>query len=764
MTMQRRWETIIRSRLSKAGLANRLTMVVAFAFALPLCAQSLEPLARAYREKNSAENKIPLAGFASAHPNDQEGALALLAMAASEKLPAEAVRLLEKANPRLPKIADYTALLLATNQLALKNYSKAVQHANVVFSFNPLSPLGARAAPLAARAYLELGKPESAIQLLRRYGSDLAQPAGRLLLARCMEAVNDLPDAAIAYQDVYFQFPSSAEAPEADIALLRLQGVMGDSYPKPAGPTMLGRASKLMPRTPRLAHAELERIIPLMGGAEREIAQVRIGEADYLLRETDKAAQYLSVLPVKDPEADAERLYHRYMCSRRNDNETEMNQGLAELAVKHPKSPWRLNALVSAGEHYTLTNNFQAYEPLYKACYETFPSGTQAPNCHWKYTWSTYLRRRTEAGDLLREHVKKYPNSEKVNTALYFLGRLSENARDDASAIPYYKEVSRLYPNTYYAMLARERQRGMKSTGESAQTAAFLRDAALPAIHFDTNLKPNTETQWRIDRSRLLGQAGLMEFVELELRFGPRHGGQVIPAAMELASALVQRGMSDKALRYMKNLIPNYLYLPPQSVPEQFWQLLFPLPFRVTVEQQAQARSLDPFLVAGLIRQESEFNPNVISYANAYGLTQIMPATGRELSRRLGLKGYNTTSLFMPEINIQLGAFYLRSLLNSLNNHWEATLASYNAGKSRADRWMAWERYREPAEFIETIPFTQTRDYVQAVMRNASMYRWLYEGKPGAVPSINEPARKPVASPAAGNKKRKAAVSKRKNR
>ena len=195
-----------------------------------------------------------------------------------------------------------------------------------------------------------------------------------------------------------------------------------------------------------------------------------------------------------------------------------------------------------------------------------------------------------------------------------------------------------------------------------------------------------------------------------------------------------------------------------------FWQLLFPLPFRSTVEQHAEARALDPFLVAGLIRQESEFNPTVISYANAYGLTQIMPATGMELSRRMGLKGYTTASLFRPEINIQLGTYFLRSILNSLGNHQEATLASYNAGKSRADKWMAWEKYREPAEFIETIPFTQTRDYVQSVIRNANMYRWLYEGKPSAVTSINEPASKPDPSPATRNKKRAAAVSKRSNR
>ncbi len=738
--------------------------VLAILMAATLQAQGLEPLARAYREKNTPQNKAPLAAFAVAHPKDQDGALALFALGASEKIPAEAVKYLEKANPRLPKLADYTAMLLAAGYYALKDYPKAAQAANVVFSYNPTSPLGARTAPIAAKIYLAAGQPGEGVRILRRYSSDLAQPSGDLLLGMCLEAAGDLPAAAMSFQRVYFQYPASHDAVEANAALTRLRAQMGSAYPPTMPQTILERADKLMARTPKVAKADLERNIPILGGADREVAQVRLGEADLRAKEYDKAIQYLSHLTVTSSEADAERIYHLFTAARRKDNDSAMRQTLADLAVKHPSSPWRLNALVSAGEYYILSNNYQTYDPIYKACFETFPASTQAPLCHWKYSWSLYLRRNPDAANRLRDHVKYFPFSEKANTALYFLGRLSEDSQDPTSANAYYAELSRRYPNTYYAMLARERQKTLNVKTESPDTVAFLRSVAFPAVKFDTNPQPNPETLARIERSRLLARAGIIEYMELELRYAARTGGQVVPVVVELASSLVQRGMADKGLRYMKNLVPNYLYLQPQSLPETFWQLLFPLPFRSTVEQKAEAHSLDPFLVAGLIRQESEFNPTVISYANAYGLTQIMPATGRDLSRRLGMKGYTTASLFKPEVNVELGTYYLRSLLNSLGNHWEATLASYNAGKSRADKWMAWEKYREPAEFIETIPFTQTRDYVQSVIRNANMYRWLYEGKPSAVPSINEPARKPDPSPATRNKKRTAPVSKRTDR
>jgi soluble lytic murein transglycosylase len=130
-------------------------------------------------------------------------------------------------------------------------------------------------------------------------------------------------------------------------------------------------------------------------------------------------------------------------------------------------------------------------------------------------------------------------------------------------------------------------------------------------------------------------------------------------------------------------------------------------------------------LVAALIRQESEFDPKVVSYANARGLTQIVPSTGRELSRRLK-QPYSTAKLFQPSFNLQLGTYYLQSLAEQTGGKIEAALAAYNAGLSRARAWLTWGEFQEQAEFIETVPFSQTRDYIQTVLRNAEVYRRIY--------------------------------------
>ena len=92
-------------------------------------------------------------------------------------------------------------------------------------------------------------------------------------------------------------------------------------------------------------------------------------------------------------------------------------------------------------------------------------------------------------------------------------------------------------------------------------------------------------------------------------------------------------------------------------------------------------------------------------------------------------KRFSNRSLFQPATNLKLGAYYLRVLLDQWGGKWEQTLASYNAGKSRVNEWISWNQYQEPAEFVESIPFTETREYVEAVLRNATVYRQLYGNK-----------------------------------
>jgi soluble lytic murein transglycosylase len=271
-------------------------------------------------------------------------------------------------------------------------------------------------------------------------------------------------------------------------------------------------------------------------------------------------------------------------------------------------------------------------------------------------------------------------------------------------------------------------------------------------------------TQGRIGRARLLASAGLDDLADSELRYGARHDGQPQVLAIELARLAARNNTPDVAIRVVKRYAPGYLSLPVDTATEPLWRLAFPLSFWKPLTTFAQQRGIDPYLLAGLIRQESEFNPKVVSYANAYGLTQVMPATGRELSRKLKIPRYRTNMLFTPEVNLNIGSYYLRMVLDQLQGQVEATLASYNAGKSRVVKWLNWADFREPAEFVESIPFIQTREYVQSVLRNADVYRRLYGPNPFALGSTDDGIGAKDAGSTGANRKSKSAVSQRSNR
>jgi soluble lytic murein transglycosylase len=238
--------------------------------------------------------------------------------------------------------------------------------------------------------------------------------------------------------------------------------------------------------------------------------------------------------------------------------------------------------------------------------------------------------------------------------------------------------------------------------------------------------EPTAATTARIARSRLLRGAGLNDLADGELRFGARGDGQPALLAMEMA------GSADAVylgVRIMKALVPDYLNLPSGAAPRRFWELLFPLPYRGELMADAAQKGLDPYLVAGLVRQESEFNPAALSRAQAYGLTQVRPATGRLYARQAGIARLSAQALLQPAVNLKVGTTVLRGMLDQNGGNLEQALAAYNAGPNRVAQWTAGKNYREPAEFVESIPFTETRDYVQAVLRNREIYRLLYQAE-----------------------------------
>jgi soluble lytic murein transglycosylase len=186
-------------------------------------------------------------------------------------------------------------------------------------------------------------------------------------------------------------------------------------------------------------------------------------------------------------------------------------------------------------------------------------------------------------------------------------------------------------------------------------------------------------------------------------------------------------------------------------------RVVFPMEYWPLIKRHAAAQRLDPYLVAALINQESAFDADIRSSANAIGLMQILPSVGRSYARKVGIRRYSTASLTRPEVNIQLGTRYFADLVRRMGGVPHA-LASYNAGESRVHAWNAERPGLELDEYIDDIPFPETQGYVRKILGTTEDYRRLYgEGTasvssavkasaPAKVPSRKAPAKKGTAT------------------
>ncbi|HKQ50871.1 MAG TPA: lytic transglycosylase domain-containing protein, partial [Pyrinomonadaceae bacterium] len=197
---------------------------------------------------------------------------------------------------------------------------------------------------------------------------------------------------------------------------------------------------------------------------------------------------------------------------------------------------------------------------------------------------------------------------------------------------------------------------------------------------------------------------------------------------VNLALARIYRSRDDnvRALTQLRKSYPDYSQMKPEEMTRDEWDVFYPLAYWDIIEQEARAKRLDPHQVAGLIRQESVFNPHAKSSANAFGLMQLLVPTGASVARKYGIdRAVTAESLYEPRLNIQLGTGYMRDQFDKFGRI-EFVAIAYNAGPGRVPQWRSTLPL-EMDEFAEAIPFKETRAYVQGVVRNTYQYERLYD-------------------------------------
>ena len=402
-----------------------------------------------------------------------------------------------------------------------------------------------------------------------------------------------------------------------------------------------------------------------------------------------------------------------------------VEQTLSSLRGSYPSSPWLEEALYSAANLYLLRPDYDHAAALYGEMAQRFPTGKYAPYAHWKAAWLSFrLGRNAEARWRFEKQVELYPTSNQVVPSLYWRGRIAEDEHDYARARAYYQKILDRFRHYYYAELASTRLRGLPPSSDPVADPLLDHIPALRPLAGVANTELPSD-DLRAQKSLLLENGALYELATRELQ-AANSNGDAPWALAQIAHLYQEQDRYDRALQTLKRAVPGYFGLEIEQLPRPVWEALFPRPWWSDVKKYAAENQLDPYLVAALIRQESEFNPAAVSRADAIGLMQLLPITGKRMAHELNVRRYSVGMLAEPGINVQLGTRYFRQLVQKFDGKLELALAAYNAGADRVEEWRSSGNFREPAEFVESIPFTETREYVQAILRNAGIYHRLY--------------------------------------
>jgi soluble lytic murein transglycosylase len=693
--------------------------------AQPSVEQRLAALSRQLNQAPAASVRQQLAQFASAQADSPYGARAALVLGYDDfkqKRFPEARAWLAKAAAD-PLLGDYALYWMAMTDRAMEANAAALAGFQQYRQRFPDGVMTDSAVEELARAALAVGRPQEALAALEAYEKTRNRAALVLLRAEAHEqdsvAKAEPPlAAATAYLDVIYRFPLGDEAKIAAGRIPALKTALGEQFPGVPMGTQITRAEALneAARWSELRDAYRE-LLPKLSGAARERAQLRIARADAAL---GAGPAELSSLQLNDPDLDSERLFLLAQEHRSKNLEGAMLAAIEQAAEKYPQSFSTADALFAAGNYFWTKLDRQRASEYYRRVVRAAPSSPNAAIAQWRVLWTAYLARE-EVRDRFEQFLRQYPNSPYVPDALYWLGRANERADNVPHARSFYLAAAQRFPQTYFGSQAANRL--LEIGSEPVNPAEFLSlvPAAAPLAPLDKSVPPAANGRWT--RAQALRSIAFDASAELELRAAfdqtPSPG-----LLLAIAEAAADAGRFPVGIVAGRQLLPRLDARQFDEVPLELWRAVYPLPYRAALEREADRYKLDPALVAGLIRQESAFAADAVSSRGAIGLMQIWPPTAPGLARSLRL-AYSRASLFDPEYNLQLGTSYLATLLKAYDRP-EFALAAYNAGESRVKEWTTGQNYEELPEFVESIPFTETRDYVQIVLRNAGLYRRIY--------------------------------------
>jgi soluble lytic murein transglycosylase len=588
-------------------------------------------------------------------------------------------------------------------------------------------------------------------------------------LARAAKLAGNSEKALQTYARVYYEYPLSDQALSAGAELAN------GSQPGAPSRFKLGlqRAERLfVAKRYAQARSEFDALRPQAQGDDRELVDLRVAECDYFLKRARNAKTALR--PFIDRASRQGEALFFYAVSLRELNEIdEYLQVIDRLTSDFPTQTWADDGLSDLGTHYILTDDDEKADQVFRELYRRFPTGHNAERAAWKVGWWAYKKGNYADTARVFEHAASdFPRSDYRPMWLYWSGRAYDGLKESELALSRYILAVTDYGNSYYGRLAAKR---LEERGARPPERRLVLDVKGPAAGGEQTSETPQVAPVPLPPTVAVIRAFLA--IDLydqaidELHYAQKAWGDSSAIEATLAWTLWQQGRVEKgmeqfslyrgAINAMKRAYPHYLAAGGEQLPDQLLKIIFPVSYWDAIRKYAALYDLDPYVAAALISQESTFVPDVRSYANAWGLTQLLPSTAKQYARIVKLR-YTPKLLTDPDANLRMGLAYFRDKIKEFGSV-PLALASYNAGERPVYRWMMERQGLPEDEFIDDIPYPQTNNYVKKIMGTAEDYRRLYSSEPpkpegavasasGAPKAVDEATAK-VASAGAGAKK-----------
>lgn len=591
----------------------------------------------------------------------------------------------------------------------------------------------AREAALRAAALALADGQGAAVPTFLKKLSEEGDAQALLLTAKAYERMNEPTRALGAYRRIYFHAPTSAEAEtEAASALNRLGSSLSPANAEEAA-TRATRLSAARRHAAAVdAYSAAFARFPETATPE---ARLRAGQAALSANRNAEAANFFSGALLSPGDLREELQYNLSKSRARARQWASVRELTEEMRRASPKSRWTMLALVEAGQAAKEAKNAGEAFHFQRAAVASFPGEPEVAGAQFEIAWAAHESKNyAEASRLLIEHLADYAgrNTDNRGRAGYWAARNSERAGRTAEARILYEAMLERYDANWYGYLSRQRLDALARNAQAGSQTDFAPSSSVARAA--ANLRyvsvaeetAGAEADASIKRADDLHVVGLDSLAHAELD----RALEKAPASprLSLAKARVHRsnGENVEAIRALARSFPDYSQMEVEEMTPEQWDVFYPLSHWDAIKEEARARSLDHYTVAGLIRQESVFNPRAASHANAHGLMQLLPETARMVARRTGIeRAITVESLYEPRLNIQLGTSYMREQLDRFGRI-EYLAAAYNAGPGRAVAWRA-SLPAEIDEWAEAVPFRETRGYIQGVIRNTLQYRRLYD-------------------------------------